>query len=118
MRANHERIWRTEVEPARKNFPQLEPTAAGDTFGAFMFPNGLRVIVGDGEGWEHVSVSREDHCPTWDEMHWVKNLFFKDEEAVMQLHPPASKYINQHPYCLHLWRPTGVSIPLPPQWMV
>ena len=23
----------------------------------------------------------------------------------MQLHPAEQEYINQHPYCLHLWRP-------------
>ena len=26
------------------------------------------VIASDGAGWEHVSVSRRDRCPTWDEM--------------------------------------------------
>jgi len=33
----------------------------------------------------------------------------------MQLHPPRSKWINNHPYCLHLWRPTKQEIPLPPE---
>jgi len=66
--------------------------------------------------WEHVSVSARGRCPTWHEMHWVKTLFGDDEEAVMQLHPPKSQYVSQHPYCLHLWapRPGEAAIPLPP----
>lgn len=77
----------------------------------------LRMIASDdsgGEGWEHVSVSLADRCPTWDEMCFVKDLFFLPEESVMQLHPPESDYVNNHPYCLHLWRPTTAAIPLPP----
>jgi hypothetical protein len=65
----------------------------------------LRVIVSDGFAWDHVSVSTATRCPTWEEMCLVKELFFKDEECVMQLHPPRSEWINQHPYTLHLWRP-------------
>jgi hypothetical protein len=38
-------------------------------------------------------------------MAFVKRLFFRDDETAMQLHVPASDHVNQHPYCLHLWRP-------------
>ena len=48
-------------------------------------------------------------------MCFVKDLFWDEEEMVMQLHPPKSKWINNHPYCLHLWRPTKETIPAPPQ---
>jgi hypothetical protein len=51
-------------------------------------------------------------------MEYVRRLFFQDTETVMQLHPPLADYINQHPYCLHLWRPHAVALPRPPQWMV
>jgi hypothetical protein len=52
--------------------------------------------------------------PNWEEMCFVKDLFWDTEEAVMQLHPPKSRWINNHNYCLHLWRPTNQEIPLPP----
>src|SRR5262245_54513600 len=55
--------------------------------------------------WEHVSVSTEHRCPIWAEMHIVKQMFWEDEEVVMQLHPAKSVYKNVHPNCLHLWRP-------------
>jgi hypothetical protein len=35
----------------------------------------LRVIASDGEGWEHVSVSLANRCPTWDEMCFIKGVF-------------------------------------------
>jgi hypothetical protein len=65
----------------------------------------LRIIFSDGMGWDHVSVSLATRCPTWEEMCWVKDVFFDDHEVVMQLHPAKSNYVNQHPFCLHLWRP-------------
>ena len=78
----------------------------------------LRIVASSDDGWEHVSVSLEHRCPTWEEMAYVKSLFFTDEETVMQLHVPVATHINEHNYCLHLWRPTDVEIPRPPGWMV
>jgi hypothetical protein len=78
----------------------------------------LQVIISDGEGWDHVSVSCTNRCPTWAEMCWVKDIFFEPEESVMQLHPPKSEWISNHPNCLHLWRPQAQEIPSPPSYMV
>jgi hypothetical protein len=64
--------------------------------------------------WEHVSVSTKTRCPTWKEMSWVKDLFFDDEEIVIQYHPRKADYVNVHPFCLHLWRPITATIPTPP----
>lgn len=78
----------------------------------------IRVLMSTGDGWDHVSVSTPSRCPTWEEMHWIKGLFFRPEEAVMQLHPPEADYRNLHPYCLHMWRPQRQEIPLPPGILV
>lgn len=95
--------------------------------GAFFVPYGgteLRVITSDGTcwedsnlplpAWEHVSVSVEGRCPTWDEMVYVKNLFWRDDELVIQMHVPSSQHVNFHEFCLHLWKPIGVELPMPP----
>lgn len=92
----------------------------GDPFGAFMIPfkgSGLGVISDNGElsGWEHVSVSTPYRCPTWEEMAFIKSLFWDEEETVIQYHPPRSQYVNKHRYCLHLWRKVGFDMPLPPK---
>jgi len=69
--------------------------------------------------WEHVSVSvKEKRCPTWEEMCFVKNLFWGLDEVVMQLHPAAHEYVNEHPFCLHLWKPIAAAIPTPPSILV
>ncbi len=103
----------------------LYATGRGDRCGAFKLkaPGGayLTILASPGEdwmlggpAWEHVSVSLPDRCPTWDEMCWVKGLFWGEDELVLQFHPPASVYVSHHQYCLHLWKPVGVEIPLPP----
>lgn len=69
-------------------------------------------------GWEHVSVSLQDRCPSWEIMSAVKARFWPPEARVVQYHPPAAEHVNAHPYCLHLWRPLDVEIPAPPAWMV
>lgn len=98
-------------------------SGTGDDFGAFVVPGpcgrDLRIIASPGDAdenipWEHVSVSLPNRCPNWPEMSFVKDLFWDAEQAVMQLHPPRSRYVNQHPFCLHLWRPMNAEIPLPP----
>lgn len=78
----------------------------------------VKVVCSDGYGWEHVSVSRQDRCPTWDEMSQVKALFWGAEDCVVQFHPPESDYVNNHPYCLHLWRMKGREFERPPSLMV
>lgn len=84
------------------------------------------IVFSTGEGWEHLSVSIKKfknprtrrvfevpRCPTWEEMCMVKDLFWEPEECVVQYHPPRSMYVNNHPNCLHLWRPTTMSLPVP-----
>lgn len=93
----------------------------GDPYGMFRIrTNGgtdLVVMASDGSDevpWEHVSVSTKTRCPTWEEMAWVKSLFWDDHETVLQYHPAKEDYVNYHPYCLHLWRPLLVRFPTPP----
>lgn len=102
--------------------------ASDDSFGmtgAFEIPfesYTLHVIATDGQGvkpqWEHVSVSLQSRCPNWKEMCFIKDLFWGDDEVVMQLHPAKKDYVNQHPYCLHLWKPVEEKIPTPPSILV
>lgn len=90
-----------------------------DTNGIMIIPaRDLRIMFSDGGGWEHVSVSRPERCPSWEEMEWVKHKFWDDADTVMQLHVPLGEHISTHPYCLHMWRPIGVEIPRPPAYMV
>jgi len=64
--------------------------------------------------WEHVSVSMEKRCPNWTEMCIIKDLFWDEEETVVQFHPKKSEYVNNHPHCLHLWKKVKHDYDLPP----
>lgn len=78
------------------------------------------VICSTGAGWEHVSVApfKRNIVPTWEDMCKVKEMFWNDDEAVIQIHPPASEYVNNMPNCLHLWRCTYKEMVLPPSVLV
>ena len=80
----------------------------------------LCVIASMGGGWDHISVSTKDRCPTWDEMEFIARLFFNPDEVAMQLHLPVADHINMHPFVLHWWRPQKKlrRIPLPPKKFV
>lgn len=97
--------------------------AGDEAAGMFMIPSPIdqkpmAVIASSGEGWDHVSVSRPTRCPNWPEMTFIASLFFKEDECAMQLHVPSGDHVNNHPFCLHWWRPLNADIPLPPSIMV
>ncbi len=86
--------------------------------GAFFIPRlggneaPLKIIATAGNHeipWEHVSVSLPSRCPNWNEMCLIKDIFWDKEDLVIQLHPPESQYVNNHSYCLHLWRKAGTN---------
>ena len=75
------------------------------------------VVFGFNEdGMEHVSIShkRSSVLPSWDTMCKVKEIFWKDEEMVVQIHPAKSQYLHgvsdgkrKLENVLHLWRPVN-----------
>ena len=71
-------------------------------------PSGMRcaLVVGENEeGWEHVSVELSARrLPTWEEMCFIKDIFWDEEEMVVQIHPKQSEYVDITE-ALHLWRP-------------
>jgi hypothetical protein len=116
------------LEPYRENSLYWENCPPGSRRGFFLIPANslmLKIVASEGDykevglgpeyAWEHVSVSTDRRCPTWQEMDFVKDQFWLPEETVMQLHVPKNRHVNVHPYCLHLWRPLFTAIPLPPR---
>jgi len=97
-------------------------TSGPDKGGTFVVPYKnveLRIIATDYAGWDHVSVSLKDRTPTWEEMDYIKRMFFRQDEIAIQYHMPERDHINIHPNCLHLWRPHMPKIILvPPKTLV
>ena len=59
------------------------------------------IIASDGMGWEHVSVhcltDGKERTPTWSEMCFVKDLFWSDDDCVIQyLYATFRKNIYQY----------------------
>lgn len=48
----------------------------------------------------------------------IKRMFFWEDETVVEYHPAKTNYVNLHPLCLHLWRPTVMHMPKPPKIFV
>ena len=76
------------------------------------------VIYSNGGGWDHVSVSLTNRCPTWEEMCFIKDLFFNESESCVEYHPRKEDYVNFHPFCLHIWKPQEQELPTPPKAFV
>ena len=82
----------------------------------------LICVAADRMDWEQVAVFLVDgelndvqRCPTWEEMCFVKELFWDEEDTVLQFHPKRSEYVNYHPYMLHLWKVAFLDHALPPR---
>lgn len=62
--------------------------------------------------WEHISVSQGNKIPSWDEMCLARDIFWNDNECVIQ-------YMHENNNnTMHLWRPVGADIPVPPKILV
>lgn len=116
----HYRITKKDIS-YNKNL-QSDASYGNNGYFSFYFrgtKHQVTVIASDGMGWEHVSVTvGANKPPTWELMCVVKNMFWDDEDCVVQYHPPKSSYINNHPHCLHLWKPIDKEIPIPDSILV
>jgi hypothetical protein len=99
---------------ARNNYPRIVPVgwfkeAVRATLPGWwwLHETGLKVCCGavlrDEKRWLHVSMSRRDRMPSYDEMCEVKRLFIGEDTQAIQLFPRKSEHVNLHPNCLHLW---------------
>jgi hypothetical protein len=79
-------------------------------------PNGLTgsvVFSNNEDGWEHVSFSpfKTRITPSWDDMCCIKDIFWRDEEVAIQIHPAKKEYVNIKSNCLHLWSRGDLTLP-------
>ena len=109
------------IENYRKFHPTIGFSEPGANWGYFE-RGPLRILSSgtcennpESKGWEHVSVSCAERCPTWEEMSKVKEMFWSDTETVIQFHPRKEADVNFHPYCLHLWKMANTEFLLPPK---
>ncbi|MGZ3689410.1 MAG: DUF7694 domain-containing protein [Bdellovibrionota bacterium] len=112
-----------KLENGRLRDPIFANATTHGPYGVFIVqgPCGceLQLFSHPRDNWEHVSVDTgRRRSPNWQEMCFVKDLFWDEEECVVQYHPALSQYVKMHRYRLHLWKPKGVALPAPPSSMV
>lgn len=122
-----------DLEEIKKTLGMKIKAEKNNGFGGCIFPveykKGKAKIIQDYDkvlnfmfswacGFEHLSVSTTVKTPTWEQMCKMKDIFWREDEVCMQLHPAKENYINNMSYCLHIWRPTNQEIPTPPNLMV
>lgn len=94
-------------------FDKIEEKADG---AAYRSADGLVVIISkaieqDGKEWTHLSFSRKNRMPNYQDMILVKAVFLgPDREAIMVL-PRMSKHVNIHKFCLHLFSTEDMPLP-------
>jgi hypothetical protein len=89
--------------------PMVIRDSAGDLHArVFRPPRGFGVLASidrldDNKLWLHLSVSRPNCLPTWEDLRETKNTLLGREKVAIQLLPKESDYVNAHPFTLHLW---------------
>lgn len=53
--------------------------------------------------WIHISCSRRDRLPSWEDLKLAKRVLAGPERQAIQVIPRDSEYVNIHPHCLHLF---------------
>lgn len=61
------------------------------------------VIVSIDEGRWHCSIAHPRRMPTWDEVRAARTRYTPDQVPMALVLPSAECYVNEHPYCLHVW---------------
>ena len=57
-------------------------------------------------GW-HLSISRKDRLPSWEEIRDARYACIPDEATMALLLPPRSEYVNVHEFCIQLYEIPG-----------
>lgn len=74
--------------------------------GQFKFGR-CRVIVSQDNGLWHLSISRKDRLPSYDELKYARYAYLPDVPYLVQIFPPKEDFVNVHQFCLHLWEPAA-----------
>jgi len=61
------------------------------------------VFVAIENGLWHLSISRKDRSPNYEEIKEARYKFIPDEVYMAQIFPPKKEFVNVMPFCHHLW---------------
>lgn len=112
-----ELLWMRQYKPSpppkgwRKVTDALDGAADDHRSGLRAILSGQRAA--DGRRWLHLSLSRKKRPRSWDELSAARDALLPPDRYAYQVLPPRDRWVNIHPYCLHLWCPLDGGPPLP-----
>lgn len=84
------------------------PVVSFDNYHMYTTESGLAVIASMDRSIHgallHVSLSRADRLPSWEEVKAIRAAFYPADIDVMMVLPAERDYVNVHDYCFHLWQ--------------
>jgi hypothetical protein len=75
----------------------LEPGTRAFRFG------GCRVLLSKQRAGWHLSISRSDRLPSWEEVRDARYALIPDDATMVMLLPPRREYVNVHEFCFQLY---------------
>lgn len=91
----------TEIEIPPHVQALLEPGSRAFRMG------GCRIIVSQQRAGWHLSISKPNRLPTWEEVRDARYALVPDGATMALLLPPMSEYVNVHDYCLQMYEIPG-----------
>ena len=80
-------------------------------------PYFIFVVASDQQSWEHISIVIHtigpQRAPVKEEVDAIRNMFWGKDDQVFQ-YMPSSRFKDENPLCIQLWRKPGVEMPVPP----
>lgn len=76
----------------------------------FKFSKCVVTVSKDAGKW-HLSISRKDRLPNYDEIKYARYAYLPEDIVVAQLFPPKEDLVNLHQFCLHLWELVPEELP-------
>lgn len=95
-----------------KMVTDMQTIALAEAQGIFDFEEwftecGLKILVSTDStphgNLRHVSVSRKDRYPSWEEIKAVRDKFLPNDKAAMMVLPTSEYFVNAHENCFHVW---------------
>jgi hypothetical protein len=80
--------------------PHVQAILEPDSRAFFM--GRCRIIVAQGPAGWHLSISKPDKLPTWEEVRDARYALIPDKATMALLLPPSAEYVNVQEFTLHL----------------
>jgi hypothetical protein len=65
--------------------------------------SGCRILVSQQRAGWHLSVSRGDRLPSWEDVRDARYALIPDDAVMALLLPPRDEYVNVHEFCLQAY---------------